>query len=396
MDSGFPATNSTPSQTEPPVPPDAYDTVSSLSGMADPTSTAGLPRKTLPLPPVDMLPHAGSATVAREQALVATGKRGGLPLALVAPPSPAARWWRVLRPGQFWLSLLPVALGTATARFEPSKTDIAFHPMRLLGLILVVLLLHAGANLLNEYYDVRRGTDGEHALGSSGILQKNLLPAEAVRRTGLIMLAVGALWLLIEVLVAHTWGVLLWGGAAALLAYFYSATPYALGYLPLGELALGFVMGPAVLLSSVEIQGAQVSALAVAFSLALGSLAAAATLANNLRDLETDRAANKRTLVTYLGVQLGRMFYLVLVLLPYLLIALAAFPHARPHGILLVLLTLPALVVVITGVLRAETPAATNVVVAQTLRLHRNFGLLLLAGYLISIAVIVLPHALGF
>lgn len=268
--------------------------------------------------------------------------------------------------------------------------------MRLFGLIAVVLLLHAGANLLNDYFDVRRGTDGEHALGSSGILQKSLLPAEAVRRVGLTLLAFGAIGLLIEVLTAHAWGVLLLGGPAVLLAYFYSATPYALGYLPLGELAVGFVMGPAVLISSVEIQGAQVNALAVTFSLALGSLAAAAMLANNLRDLETDRAANKRTLVTYLGVQMGRTFYLALVLLPYLLIALAAFPHARPHGILLVLLTLPALVVVITGVLRAETPAATNVVVAQTLRLHRNFSLCLLVGYLISIAVITVPRALGF
>ncbi len=378
------------------MPPDAYNTVPSLSEMADPTSAGALPKRTLPLPPMDAPPHAASAPVAREQALVATATRGGLPLALASPPSPGARWWRVLHPGRFWLSLLAVALGTATAWFEPSKTGSAFHPMRLFGLIAVVLLLHAGANLLNDYFDVRRGTDGEHALGSSGILQKSLLPAEAVRRVGLTLLAFGAIGLLIEVLTAHAWGVLLLGGPAVLLAYFYSATPYALGYLPLGELAVGFVMGPAVLISSVEIQGAQVNALAVTFSLALGSLAAAAMLANNLRDLETDRAANKRTLVTYLGVQMGRTFYLALVLLPYLLIALAAFPHARPHGILLVLLTLPALVVVITGVLRAETPAATNVVVAQTLRLHRNFSLCLLVGYLISIAVITVPRALGF
>jgi len=127
----------------------------------------------------------------------------------------------------------------------------------------------------------------------------------------------------------------------------------------------------------------------------LGALAAAVMLANNLRDLETDRAANKRTLVTYLGAQVGRTLYGALVLLPYLLIALVAFPHSRPHGILLVLLTLPGLFVVITGVLRAETPAALHVVADQTMRLHFRFGFWLLLGYLLSIAAIHLAALAG-
>jgi 1,4-dihydroxy-2-naphthoate octaprenyltransferase len=344
------------------------------------------PRRTLPLPPIDAYAAAGP-TVDLQQALVPTDRRSGLPLAPAALPGQFERWWAVLRPGMFWLSLAPVVLGAATAWVEAPSFRAVFHPIRLLVLIGVVLVLHGAANLLNESYDALRGTDGREALGSSRIIQRGLLPAEGVRRAGFLLLALGALGLLILILSTHTWGVLLLGGASLLLAYLYSGTRYALSYFPLGELIVGFVMGPAILMSTVQLQGTAVGPLAVTFSLALGALAAAVILANNLRDLETDRAANKRTLVTYLGAQMGRALYLALVLLPYLLIALVAFPHSKPHGLLLVLLTIPGLVVLITGALRAETPAASHLVVEQTLRLHRHFSALLLAGYLLSFGV---------
>ncbi|HEX6779538.1 MAG TPA: UbiA family prenyltransferase, partial [Ktedonobacterales bacterium] len=225
--------------------------------------------------------------VAREQALVATSPRGGMPAALAEPPSLAARWWMLLRPGRLWLSFWPLLLGAVIAWFGSSKSlSSVFHPVRLVAFALVVLALHTGANLLNEYYDVQRGTDGEHAPGSSGILQKGLLPAGTVRRMGLLLLAAGAVGLVVVALVSHAWGALVLGAAAVLLAYLYSATPYALGYWWLGELVIGFVMGPAIVISSLQVQGAQVGSLAITFSLALGAFAAAVVLANNLRDME--------------------------------------------------------------------------------------------------------------
>jgi 1,4-dihydroxy-2-naphthoate octaprenyltransferase len=334
--------------------------------------------------------NAGTTGVAIEQALVATDQRSGLPLELPSLPGQFDRWWSVLRPATLWLSVMPVVLGAIIAWLESLGSSAVFHPIRLLALILIVLALHAAANLLNESYDVLRGTDGQHALGSSKVIQQGLLSAEGVRRAGFLLLGVGALGLVILTLTARTWGVLALGGASLLLAYWYSGTRYALAYLPLGELIVGFVMGPAALISSVQLQGSPVSPLAITFALALGALAAAVILANNLRDLETDRAAKKRTLVTFLGAQMGRALYLALVLLPYLLIALAAFPHGKPHGLLLVLLTIPDLFVVVTGILRAETPAASHLVVEQTLRLHLRFSSWLLVGYLLSVGVVYL------
>jgi 1,4-dihydroxy-2-naphthoate octaprenyltransferase len=319
-----------------------------------------------------------------------------MPAALAEPPSLLERWWALLRPGRFWLSLWPLILGTIIAWFGSSKSfSSVFHPIRLVVFVLAVLAIHAGANLLNEYYDVQRGTDVERAPGTSGVLQKGLLSEETVQRAGLVSLAAGALAVLIVVLVAHAWSALILGGAAVLLAYLYSATPYALGYWWLGELVIGFVMGPAIVISSVQLQGAQVGSLAITFSLALGAFAAAVTLVKNLRDVELDRAAHKRTLATLLGSQVGRTLYLALVLLPYLFVVVVAFPHGRPHGVLFVLLTAAELVVVISGILRAEAPAATNVVVAQTMRLHWRFSLCLLVGYLLSIAVVALTGFLG-
>lgn len=393
MDTSLPATNSVSSQAEPSSPPDVLRAQPTLSEN-DAVSVA--PKKTTPLPREELFPRHESIPVAREQALVAAPPRGGMPAALVEPPSLVARWWMLLRPGRLWLSFWPLLLGAAIAWFGSSKSlSSVFHPVRLVAFALVVLALHTGANLLNEYYDVQRGTDGERAPGSSGILQKGLLPAKTVQRVGLLLLAAGAVGLVVVALVSHAWGTLILGAVAVLLAYLYSATPSALGYWWLGELAIGFVMGPAIVISSLQVQGAQVGSLAITFSLALGAFAAAVVLANNLRDMEVDRSANKHTLATLLGPQIGRTLYLALVLLPYLFVAAAAFPHGRPHGILLVLLTVSGLVVVMSGILRAEAPAATNVVVRQTMRLHWRFSFCLLIGYLLSIAVVFITGFLG-
>lgn len=377
---------------EPPAPEDAAS--ASVETPEVPPLPPLPPRRTLPLTSADDFAPAGVGPIAAEQALVATDQRSGLPLTLAALPGQFERWMGVLRPQMLWLSVAPVLVGAATVWLEALGGKVPFHPLSLLALLLAVLAAHAGANLLNEAYDVLRGTDGQQALGSRKIIQKGLLSAESVRRAGLVLLAVGALILVILTLVTHTWGALVLGGAALLLAYFYSATRYALGYFPLSELIVGFVMGPALLFSSVQLQGASVSSLAITFALALGALAAAVILANNLRDLETDRAANKRTLVTYFGAQMGRALYLALILLPYLLVALVAFQPGKPHALLLVLLTLPSLLVAITGSLRAETPAASHLVVEQTVRLHMRFSAWLLVGYLLSMSVVYLLHLL--
>ena len=115
-------------------------------------------------------------------------------------------------------------------------------------------------------------------------------------------------------------------------------------------------------------------------------------LANNLRDVEIDRAANRRTLVTYVGAQVGRALYLALVLLPFVMVVVAGFPHLAPHGALLVLVTFSGLLVVISGVLRAETPTALHVVVTRTLRLHARFSLCLIVGYVLSVLILFILH----
>jgi len=261
------------------------------------------------------------------------------------------------------------------------------HPLHWLAFAAAVLMIHAGTNMLNECYDVLRGTALPSGMGSSGMIQRRLLDAETVGGAGLAILAAGAIGLVVLTVATRAWDVLMIGGVSVLLAYFYSATRFALSYLPLGELLVGFIMGPAILLCTMRMQGAPLSRLAVTFSLALGGLAAALILANNLRDVETDRAANKRTLAHYVGPQVGRALYLALVLLPYALIFLAGFPHLAPHGVLLVLLTLPGVLVVISGMLRAESPFAIHVVVTRTLRLQTLFGVWLFVGYVGSVLV---------
>jgi 1,4-dihydroxy-2-naphthoate octaprenyltransferase len=341
-----------------------------------------------------MMPRSNGVAASRGRALVKSGQRTGELLAPTAPPGRVARWWWALRPELFSLSLTPLVLGLALAWLDPVKgIHLAyFHPLRALAFLLVVLFVQAGANLLNECYDAVRGTTLPSGLGGSGMIQRRLLDAETAGGAGLALLVGGAVGLALLAVMTKTWGLLWLGGVSVLLANFYSATRYALSYFPLGELVVGFLMGPGVLLTTMQVQRAPISGLAVTFALALGGLAAALLLANNLRDVETDRAANKRTLAHYVGMRVGRALYVALVLLPYLLVVRAGLPHLAPHGVLLVLLTFAGVLAVISGMLRAETPIAVHVVVTRTLRLHAQFGRWLIAGYVLSVLVLFILH----
>src|ERR1051326_5153767 len=264
-------TSDLPSQMESPALSEAVDDAPTLIEHREPAALPRrAPRRTLPLTSSDEVAVPGTGPVATSQALVTTDQRSGLPLAPTAPPGQFERWLGMLHPGTFWLSVTPVIVGAVTAWLETLGSQSTFYPFRLVFLIVAVLALHGGANLLNESYDVQRGTDGPQALGSSKIIQRGLLPVFGVRRASFVLFGLGTLVLLVLTITTHTWGVLVLGGASLLLAFFYSATRYALGYFPLSELIIGFVMGPAVLFSSVQLQGAPLSSLSITFALALG------------------------------------------------------------------------------------------------------------------------------
>ena len=325
-----------------------------------------------------------------------------LPTPLVVQPSEYRRslsewvkaWWEGMRPFYLALPLLPVVVGSTlawTQSISPGTPFGHFHLLHFLATLIAVAALQVGANLVNDYYDDLRGVDTSNQLGPGGLIQQGLVSPEQVLATGLIALALGAL---LGAIVAFSGGLLvyLFGLVGLLCAFFYSASSRSLSALSLGELICFVIFGPLITLGAYMVQIGHIDRIVLVYSIPLGLLAMAIILLNDMRDIEDDAQAGKYTIASLLGLQLSRLFCLGLLLVAYTIIVALGLPHGAPHILLITLWTLPTLVIVISGMLRTDTPAGLHLVMHQAIRLEVYFTLLLVVALIISAVWPVLPH----
>jgi 1,4-dihydroxy-2-naphthoate octaprenyltransferase len=303
-------------------------------------------------------------------------------------------WWDGIRPGYLPLSLLPIVLGGVlawTQSISASTPRGTFHPLRFLVMLAAVLLLQVGAHLVNDYYDHIRGIDTSNPLGPGGLIQQASINPSRVLSLGLIALGLGtALGILVAVSANLLFLVFLLIGVLS--AYFYSATSRALSSLPLGELISFLIFGPLLVLAAYMVQTGQVNRMVLLYSLPLGLLAAAAILSNDMRDLESDSQAGKRTLAYILGFKLSRVLYVLLLLGAYAPIVALAMPRHAPHLLLIVLWTLPLAIVALSGAIRTQASTGFHLVMRQTIKIEFYFTLLLIAALIVSALMVILPH----
>lgn len=325
-----------------------------------------------------------------------------LPAPLIVHPSEYHRglgewlhiWWNGMRPAYLPLSLLPVLLGSTLA-WTQSITSTSprgnFHPQRFAATLLAVIFLQIGAHLVNDYYDYLRGIDTSNALGPGGLIQQGLIAPVRVLTIGLLMLGLGALFGLFASLAG---GALIFAFALSglLCAYFYSATSRSLSSLTLGELVSLLIFGPALTAAAYMVQTGHIDRIVLVYSLPLGLLATAFIHLNNMRDAESDAQAGKRTLAALFDLRLSRVLYILLLLAAYVPILALGVPRHAPHLLLITLWTLPGLVVLISGVIRTDSPASLHCHMQKTLKLEATFTLLLMAALIASAFLPMVPH----
>jgi 1,4-dihydroxy-2-naphthoate octaprenyltransferase len=333
---------------------------------------------------------------------VASTRSVRMPAPLVVQPSEYRRtpneWLRVwvdgIRPSYLPLSFLPALLGTVLA-WTPSISAQTifgrFHIVPFAGMLISLLFLQLGAHLINDYYDYLRSIDTSNALGPGGLIQQGLVKPTRVLTLGLALLVLGALFGLI---VASVGGVVLYlfGLIGLLCAYFYSSPPRALASLGLSELVAFLLFGPLITMGAYAIQTGHIIYSVFVYSLPLGLMAAAIIHINNMRDIEGDMHAGKHTIASLIGIQWSRIWLLVLLLAAYAVLVFLAIPHNGPHLILIALWTFPLLVLIVSGILRTDTPASLHMIMRQTLKLETYFTLLLMVALIILAFIPVLPH----
>ena len=215
----------------------------------------------------------------------------------------AAQWVAGARPRTLPTSVAPVLVGTGAA-VSPSL------PRVLLALV-VALALQVGVNYANDYSDGVRGTDADR-VGPLRLVGSGAAPAGAVRRAALAAFGVAAVAGLVLALLTSLWLVAV-GAACIAAAWAYTGTSRPYGYRGLGEVSVFIFFGLVAVIGTAYVQGQRVTAAAVLGGVCMGALACAVLVANNLRDIPTDREAGKRTLAVLLDDPGTRRLYLALV-----------------------------------------------------------------------------------
>lgn len=300
-----------------------------------------------------------------------------------AVPTPAApitkrqAWIHAMRPRVFTAAYAPMGVAAAAA-LRDGVFDVLLFALSLIG----VMLLQTTANLVNEYYDFVRGSDDLKVDGQGMAIKKYGLTPREVGIGAVASLVAGCL---IGLFLLSQSGPLLWaiGIGGALVAVIYTAGPFPLAYNGLGELAAGIFMGPLIVVGAYYVMArGQLAPDLVWISLPVGLMVAAILHANNLRDMEADRAANKRTLAVLLGRPAARVEYVVLVGGAYVALTGLIVFGAVPVTTALAALTLPEARALIRIFNTVDDPAMLHPAQGRTARLHGRFGLLMVAGWL--------------
>jgi 1,4-dihydroxy-2-naphthoate octaprenyltransferase len=282
------------------------------------------------------------------------------------------------RPRTLPAAVAPVLVGTALA----GQAGV-FHPLTFLATLVGAIFIQVGTNLSNDYSDARRGADTEDRLGPVRVTAGGLVPPRQVLRATWVSFGVAVLVGIYLVAVAG-WELLLVGGASILAGVLYTGGPRPYGYEGLGELFVFAFFGIVAVTGSYFVQVKELPWEAFVLAVPVGLLAAAILMVNNIRDLETDRRAGKRTLAVRLGRHRARRLYALMVYVAFFLAPLPWVLGSLSAWLLLPWLAMPLAVPLVRTVANHTDGPTLNAALARTGMLQLVFCLLLSGGILLS------------
>lgn len=244
-------------------------------------------------------------------------------------------WWLAIRPRTLPAAASGVLMGSALAWYDGS-----FQLLPALACLLVALLLQIGSNVANDVFDFERGADTAERLGPVRVTQAGFLTPTQVKRGMVVIFGLAAM-LGLYLAALRGWTVIWLGAAAILSAVAYTGGPYPLGYHGLGDIFVFLFFGLAAVAGTYFVQVGSVSTAAWWMSVPIGFIVTAILVVNNLRDIESDRKAGKRTLAVRLGEQGAKIEYILLMGVAYLLVPVLAAMKTIPVSGMLAWLSLP-------------------------------------------------------
>jgi 1,4-dihydroxy-2-naphthoate octaprenyltransferase len=328
-------------------------------------------------------------------------------------------WWAGARPRTLPAAIVPVLVGTAAAAGVPRPDQTVLHGFifggitaagepfhnlilwRMVAAMVVALAIQVATNYANDYSDGKRGTDDPgQRVGPPRLVGWGLASPGAVKRACMISFGVAALAGL-TLAWAVGWWLILVGLVCFAAGWFYTGGPRPYGYAGLGEVFVFVFFGLVATVGSGYVQSEQLVVsgipadhlsravasypwVLVSVAVAVGCLATALLVTNNLRDIPSDTVAGKRTLAVKLGDHRTRILYTVLVVLPFVIVVFACGAGGRLAGSLslfAILLANPPMVRIWSGARGRDLIP----VLAQTARVQLVFGVILAIGLYVSV-----------
>jgi 1,4-dihydroxy-2-naphthoate polyprenyltransferase len=244
-------------------------------------------------------------------------------------------WFLAIRPRTLPAATAGIVMGTALA-----LADRSFHLLPALAALCVALLLQIGSNVANDVYDFERGADTPDRQGPQRVTQAGWLTPAQMKR-GLYAIFALAACIGLYLVFLRGPALALVGLAAIAAAVAYTGGPFPLAYYGLGDVFVFIFFGLVSVAGSYYVQTGSISAAAVRMAIAVGLIITDILVVNNLRDLENDRAAGKRTMAVRIGERGTRVQYVVFTVLAYALVPVWIWRGVMPATSLLVWLSLP-------------------------------------------------------
>ncbi|SES49218.1 1,4-dihydroxy-2-naphthoate prenyltransferase [Pedococcus cremeus] len=232
-----------------------------------------------------------------------------------------AQWIEGARPRTLPAAIAPVVVGTGAA----AAVDKANLALALLALV-VSVCLQVGVNYANDYSDGIRGTDASR-VGPVRLVGQHKADPENVKLMAFSFFGFAALVGLALVALSAAWIMIPLGALAILAAWRYTGGDNPYGYRGLGEVYVFVFFGLMATLGTLYTQAGKVTTVGVLGAVGVGAIASAILVANNLRDIPTDRATGKVTLAVRLGDRGTRLLYAALLLVALLAVVGIAFTH---------------------------------------------------------------------
>jgi 1,4-dihydroxy-2-naphthoate octaprenyltransferase len=282
------------------------------------------------------------------------------------------------RPRTLPAAVAPVLVGTALA-----VADDEFRPAAFVAALVASVFIQIGTNLSNDYSDARRGADTEDRLGPVRVTAGGLMPPRRVLTGTYVAFGIAVAAGLYLASVAG-WELLLVGVASIAAGVLYTGGPRPYGYEGLGEVFVFLFFGLVAVVGSYYVQAEALPWEAFALSVPVGLLASAILVVNNLRDIDTDRRAGKKTLAVKIGRGRTRGLFLAMLAVAFAVPPAVAAAGGLSAWVLLPLIGAP-LAARLWQTVRARTDGPSlNGALAGTGALLGIFSLLLSAGVLLS------------